>query len=118
MIDGIDAVNYIDDNFCKQQKTTFGDNNYFATLGGMSAMGKALENMVLVLSVWDDHAVSMNWLDSAYPPDVDSTKPGILRGRCDPAAGDPENVESAHPDAEVIYSNIKLGALNSTFTAA
>lgn len=84
----------------------------------MSAMGKSLEKMVLVLSVWDDHAVSMNWLDSAYPPEADSAKPGILRGRCDPEAGLPETVEAAHPDATVTYSNIKIGALNSTFAAA
>jgi cellulose 1,4-beta-cellobiosidase len=117
-IEGIDPVSHIDDSFCEQQKTVFGDNNYFATLGGMAAMGKTLEKMVLVLSVWDDHAVSMNWLDSAYPPDADSTKPGILRGRCDPTAGEPATVEADHPDATVIYSKIRLGSLNSTFTAA
>ena len=80
-------------------------------------MGKSLEKMVLVLSIWDDHAVSMNWLDSHYPVDADKSKPGIARGRCDPEAGDPKTVEAAHPDASVIYSNIKLGALNTTFTA-
>ena len=44
----------------------------------------------------------MNWLDSNYPPE----------------AGLPETVEKAHPDAYVVYSNIKVGAINSTFTAA
>lgn len=53
-VDGIDPVNYISDNFCKQQKATFGDDNYFATVGGLAGMGKSLQNMVLVLSVWDD----------------------------------------------------------------
>jgi cellulose 1,4-beta-cellobiosidase len=59
----------------------------------------------------------MNWLDSNYPTDGDASKPGIARGRCDATAGDPKVVEAAHPDAYVIYSNIKLGALNSTFAA-
>jgi len=60
----------------------------------------------------------MNWLDSNYPPEADPRKPGVARGRCDPEAGLPETVEKEHPDAYVIYSNIKLGAINSTFTAA
>lgn len=57
----------------------------------------------------------MNWLDSSYP--TDKTGPGVARGTCDPAAGLPETVEAAHPDATVVYSNIKIGSLNSTFTA-
>ncbi|KAH8884451.1 glycoside hydrolase [Thozetella sp. PMI_491] len=116
-IEGIDPVNHISDDFCKQQKSVFKDNNYFASVGGMAGMGKSLEKMVLVLSVWDDHAVSMNWLDSHFPTDATATSPGVARGRCDPAAGEPKTVEAAHPDAYVIYSNIKLGAINSTFAA-
>lgn len=87
-------------------------------MGGMAKMGDAMKAMVLVLSVWDDHAVSMNWLDSVYPTDGDPTKPGIKRGTCDPAAGLPATVEAAHPNASVIYSNIKYGAINSTFTVS
>jgi cellulose 1,4-beta-cellobiosidase len=115
-IEGISG-NEISDDFCAQQKTVFGDNNYFSTVGGMAKMGEQLKKMVLVLSVWDDHAVSMNWLDSNYPPEGDSSKPGVARGRCEPTAGDPEVVEKAHPDATVVYSNIKIGSLNSTFKA-
>lgn len=55
--------NSITDDFCAAQKTAFGDNNYFKTKGGLAKMGEALKSMVLVLSIWDDHAVSMNWLD-------------------------------------------------------
>lgn len=62
-IAGVDAANSITDGFCEQQKTAFGDNNYFKTKGGLAKMGEALKSMVLVLSIWDDHAVSMNWLD-------------------------------------------------------
>ena len=54
VIEGVDPVNAITDQFCEQQKTAFGDNNYFKTIGGLAAMGKSLEKMVLVLSVWDD----------------------------------------------------------------
>ncbi|KAK4128776.1 glycoside hydrolase family 7 protein [Parathielavia appendiculata] len=118
VIESVDPTNEISEGFCEQQKTAFGDNNYFKTLGGMAQMGEQLKKMVLVLSVWDDHAVYMNWLDSNYPTDADPSKPGVARGRCDPEAGVPETVEAEHPDAYVIYSNIKIGALNSTFPAA
>ncbi|KAL2180395.1 glycoside hydrolase family 7 protein [Thermothelomyces heterothallicus CBS 202.75] len=118
VIEGVDPTNSITDEFCEQQKTAFGDTNYFKTVGGLSAMGKSLEKMVLVLSIWDDHAAAMNWLDSNYPTDGDPSKPGVARGRCDAEAGLPENVEAEHPDASVTYSNIKIGAINSTFTAA
>ena len=53
-IEGIDPVNHISEDFCDQQKTTFGDNNYFKTVGGLTGMGKSLTKMVLVLSIWDD----------------------------------------------------------------
>ncbi|KAJ9142186.1 Glucanase [Pleurostoma richardsiae] len=114
---GVDPVNHISEAYCAQQKTAFGDQDHFAAVGGLAAMGKALQKMVLVLSIWDDHAVSMNWLDSHFPTDADPSKPGVARGRCDPAAGDPKTVEAAHPDASVVYSNIKIGSINSTFAA-
>jgi len=50
----------------------------------------------------------MNWLDSHFPTDADQGKPGVARGRCDPTAGLPKTVESSHPDASVVYSNIKV----------
>lgn len=110
--------NSITDDFCSAQKSAFNDTNTFAEKGGLAAMGKSAENMVLVLSIWDDHAVSMNWLDSKYPPTADASAPGVTRGTCDPAAGLPATVEADHPDASVTYSNIKVGSLNTTFTAA
>ncbi|KFY13943.1 hypothetical protein V492_02956 [Pseudogymnoascus sp. VKM F-4246] len=113
-IDGIDATNEITDAFCDQQKTAFADTNYFKTLGGMSGFSDALDApMVLSMSIWDDHAASMNWLDSTYP--VGGTAPGNLRGDCDPTAGDPATVEAAHPDATVTFSNIRFGPIGSTF---
>jgi len=60
--------NSITDSYCKAQKTTFGDNNHFASLGGLNSMGGSLSRgMVLTLSVWDDHAVNMLWLDVGIP---------------------------------------------------
>ena len=36
--------------------------------------------MVLVMSLWDDHAVRMLWLDSTYP--VNGTQPGSALSSC------------------------------------
>jgi cellulose 1,4-beta-cellobiosidase len=65
--------NSITDSFCAAQKTTFGDQNLFATKGGLATMGAALaKGMVLVMSIWDDHTAQMLWLDSNVrnPPHI------------------------------------------------
>jgi len=54
--------NSITDNFCKNQKSVFGDDNHFSRTGGMKAMGDAFaKGMVLVMSIWDDYEVSCRW---------------------------------------------------------
>jgi cellulose 1,4-beta-cellobiosidase len=118
-ISGIDAVNSITDNFCAQQKTAFGDNNRFAAKGGLKQMGAALKSgMVLALSLWDDHAASMLWLDSDYPTTADPSSPGVARGTCPTTSGNPKDIESQNGSASVTYSNIKWGDLNTTFTGS
>ncbi|KAL0955417.1 hypothetical protein HGRIS_014910 [Hohenbuehelia grisea] len=105
------------DSFCDAQKTAFGDTNSFKSKGGLKGMGTAIGNgMVLVLSVWDDHAVNMLWLDSNYPTDADPTKPGIARGECAITSGKPTDVEANADGVQVTYSNIKWGDLGSTYT--
>jgi cellulose 1,4-beta-cellobiosidase len=114
-IAGIDAVNSITDAFCNQQKTVFGDTNTFEAKGGLAGMGAAISRgMVLVLSIWDDHAVNMLWLDSTYP--TDSTKLGAARGSCAITSGKPTEVEVTNAGASVTYSNIKIGPLGSTYS--
>ncbi len=56
----------------------------------------------------------MLWLDSTYP--TDSTSLGAARGSCATSSGVPSDVESAQASSKVIYSNIKFGSINSTFT--
>jgi len=114
-IPGIDPVNSISDSFCSQQKSVFGDQNYFKTLGGLDRMGQALgSGMVLVMSLWDDHAADCLWLDSTYP--TTSTALGATRGPCGTDTGVPKTMESEYPNSSVTYSNIKYGTLNSTFS--
>ncbi|RDW75272.1 glucanase-4 [Coleophoma cylindrospora] len=110
--------NEISDDFCAAQKTAFGDQNEFKTKGGLATMGAALSRgMVLVMSIWDDHAANMLWLDSDYPTTKNASTPGVSRGSCASTSGVPSDVESASGSATVTYSNIKWGAINSTFSA-
>merc|ERR1711998_531945 len=83
-------------------------------MGG--AIEKAIDaGVVLVMSLWDDHAANMLWLDSTYP--VDSTDPGALRGYCSADSGKPKDVESAQANSHVIFSDIKFGPIGSTTDA-
>ena len=83
------------------RKTAFGDENQFEAKGGLKTMGVAFEaGMVLVLSLWDDYAVNMLWLDSDYPTTADPSTPGIARGNCSTTSGVPADVESQSGSAK------------------
>jgi cellulose 1,4-beta-cellobiosidase len=113
---GLPQTNSVTDTFCNNQKKLFGDRNDFEAKGGLHSMGQALSRgMVLVLSLWDDHDVHMLWLDSDYPTTASPSTPGIARGPCATSSGVPTDVENNYPNAHVIYSNIKYGAIGSTF---
>ena len=69
-----------------------GDPNDFKNKGGLKKMGDAMANgMVLVMSIWDDHAANMLWLDSTYP--TTKTSIGGPRGTCATTSGKPSDVE-------------------------
>ncbi|KAK2602955.1 hypothetical protein N8I77_009449 [Diaporthe amygdali] len=109
--------NSITTDYCNAQKTAFGDTNVFSQKGGLAQMSKAVAApMVLVLSVWDDHAVNMLWLDSTFPVDK-AGSPGAARGSCSTSSGVPAEIEKSAPNSNVIYSNIKFGPIGSTFNA-
>ena len=113
---GGQTFNSITDKFCNTQKQAFGDPNQYEMKGGNKAMGDSLDRgMVLVMSLWDDHAVHMLWLDSDYPTNEPPTKPGVARGTCPITSGVPSDVESKYPNAYVAYSNIKFGEIGSTY---
>jgi cellulose 1,4-beta-cellobiosidase len=108
--------NVIDTAFCAAELTAFGETASFSNKGGMPAVSAALQaGMVLVMSVWDDYAVDMLWLDSTYP--TGSTTPGSNRGTCPTTGSDPATVEAKYPSAKVIFSDIRVGPINSTFTS-
>lgn len=106
--------NSVTEDYCVAQKAAFGDNTSFMDKGGLATMSAALAKpMVLVMSLWDDHAANMLWLDSTYP--TDSTNLGAARGSCATTSGVPADVEAEQPGGSVIYSNIKFGPIGSTF---
>jgi len=106
--------NSITSDFCTAQKKEFGDDDSFTPHGGLKQMGKALgRGMVLVMSIWDDSAAHMLWLDSSYP--AGKTGPGVARGPCDTSTGEPGQTRAKYPDSLVKYSNIKFGAVGTTF---
>lgn len=114
---GVTGYNSITDAYCNAQKAAFGDETSFQDKGGLAQMGKALaEGMVLVMSLWDDHYANMLWLDSTYP--TTSTGLGAVRGTCATTSGAPSDVESASGSSNVIYSNIRFGPINSTYTGS
>jgi cellulose 1,4-beta-cellobiosidase len=110
---GLDPFDSITDGNCDAQKQAFGESNDFKSHGGMKAMSDSLERgMVLVMSIWDDAAANMLWLDSVYP--ANATGAGAERGPCSPDSGAPADVEKSAPDAFVQFSNIKFGEIGST----
>ncbi|KAG6906539.1 Exoglucanase 1, partial [Tephrocybe rancida] len=117
IIPGLDSYDSVTGAYCDAQKTAFGDTKQFQAKGGLTAMGKAAKNgMVLVLSVWDDHAVNMLWLDSTYPTTGDPSTPGVGRGTCATTSGTPTDVEANAPNSSVTYSNIRFGDIGSTYS--
>jgi len=112
---GIKQFDSVSDSFCSTLKNLFGDKNDFAAKGGIKKMGASLaRGMVLVMSLWDDHAAHMLWLDSNYPTTVPPSQPGIARGNCSTSSGVPSQVESQYPNSNVIFSNIRSGDIGST----
>ena len=116
-IPGMAAYDSVSDAFCSAQKTAFNDGNDFSARGGLTKMGKAFDKgMVLVMSIWDDYAANMLWLDSSYPTNLPTTNPGVTRGTCATTSGAPADVESQQANASVTFSNIKFGDIGSTYS--
>jgi cellulose 1,4-beta-cellobiosidase len=111
---GSKTYNSLSDDMCAAHKQVFGDTNDFKNKGGMSAMSGQLDKgMVLVMSLWDDHAADMLWLDSTYPKT--KTSLGGPRGSCATSSGDPDSTESKDASAYVEYSNVRFGEIDSTY---
>jgi len=99
---------------CENVKNAFTDKNDFKAKGGLNKMGQSLKKgMFLVMSIWDDHDANMLWLDSTYP--TDKTSWGGPRGTCDINSGKPSDVENQFPDSHVMYSDIRVGDIGSTY---
>jgi cellulose 1,4-beta-cellobiosidase len=98
------------DEITRQIKEKYSETNHFEQLGGFKRMGESFKRgMVLVMSLWDDTAVNMLWLDSTFPKG--STELGSKRGPCPDNRQGVDWLRRTYPDSKVIYSNIKVEAI-------
>ena len=112
------AFDSLTDDFCDAAKTLFTDPKTYQKLGGMKQLGGNFDKgMTLVMSLWDDSAASMLWLDSQYPVDADPSKPGVTRGPCGTDTGKPEDERKLTPNSYVAFSNIRYGEIDSTYSS-
>jgi len=104
----------ITDGMCSRKSEYFGDAaDVFGAKGGLKQMGEAMRRgMVLVLSIWDDMATGMTWLDATAPYPVPAWVRGASRGSCSQESG--KEARKDHPDAYVVYRNIRYGEIGST----
>ena len=115
---GSKSFDSLSDDFCAAAKTLFTDPNTYQRLGGMKQLdGPFDKGMTLVMSLWDDAAASMLWLDSDYPTDADPSKPGVARGPCSVDSGKPADERRKTPSSYVAFSNIRYGEIDSTYSA-
>jgi len=116
---GSEAGDSVTDSFCSAQKSAFDDLDDTAAKGGLRQMGKALgRGMTLVLSLWDDSAVNMLWLDSKYPATADPATPGVVRGPCPGGeSSTPAYIRQHFADASVKFTNLAVGEIGSTVKA-
>lgn len=115
-LQNVEAASTITDKLCSQVKDAFGDINDFGKKGKLKVMGESLQRgIVLAMSIWDDHAAHLLWLDSNYPREKDPSTPGVARGTCPTSSGVPREVEEQYPNAYVKYMNIRVGDINSTY---
>lgn len=106
----------ITDNMCAEAKTLFGDQNDFKAKGALKQMGESLKDgMVLVMSLWDDAAAHMLWLDSTFPTTKTEKGSGGPRGECPTTSGDPNYIHQHYPHSSVSYSDIRIGDIDSTY---
>ncbi|KAJ5311739.1 hypothetical protein N7476_007599 [Penicillium atrosanguineum] len=94
---------------------------YFVSMdadGGLSGMSTAMENdIVLVMSLWDDHYSDMLWLDSEYSTNATVLGLGVDRGTCAKTSGALDTIESSDASYTLAFSNITVGPIGSTYSS-
>ncbi|KAH9824322.1 family 7 glycoside hydrolase [Melampsora americana] len=120
-IPSMKSFDSISPEFCNASKTALeGGHNDFQDKGGFTALSDSLERgMVLAMSIWDDHSdTKMLWLDGSYPIESDPKLPGVVRGPCTAENSNATFIEKTYPNATVVFSNIRIGDLDSTCQSA
>ncbi|CAD7955449.1 unnamed protein product [Amoebophrya sp. A120] len=113
------------DSFCHKFVDAVGEKHEheqggFIAKGNMKGMGEAMKlGMVLVLSLWNDWEVQMDWLNSnPFPNKMGADgKPhfGTFRGPCEPNKYDRDFTEAAgfRENRKTSFSDIKVTGIGS-----
>jgi cellulase len=98
---GPPAINYLNQEYCAKSGA-----RRYEELGSMKGMGASMtRGMVLAFSIWWDEGGFMNWLDAENA------------GPCNATEGNPTIIRQVEKDPTVIFSNIKWGEIESTYSA-
>jgi len=114
----------ITDEFCEASRDAFKEANFgHGDLGGLKTMGEAMgRGMVVSMSIWDDDWARMLWLDGVKNSiEQDPNQVGVKRGPCAFEYGSHADMmayNQQHGPVEVTFSNIKYGAIGSTYAGA
>ncbi|KAG8917058.1 hypothetical protein FRC01_002690 [Tulasnella sp. 417] len=115
VVPGLSSYTSIKNNFCANEKTVFGETDYFAQQGGLTQVGSSLNRGgVLVFGISDDEDRYLQWLDGVWPSDQDPSVPGVKRGSCSATSGDVNDIRVSAANASVTFSNVRIGDIGTT----
>jgi len=98
-----ESFDSVSDSYCAAENAAF-PGSMFMQRGAMSNIENSLRRgQVLVMSIWNDAATNMLWLDGTT-----GTGAGDLRGPC----GTTDS--SSNGNSQVVFSNIKFGDIGTT----
>jgi cellulose 1,4-beta-cellobiosidase len=105
--------NSITPAFCTEELAAFKEVNSFGDFGGFAGISAAFtKGMVLAFAVEGNYfGNETQWLDGTYPFGMPATVEGAVRGPC---AVNTASTDPVGNNAGVTFSNIRIGAINST----
>jgi cellulose 1,4-beta-cellobiosidase len=99
--------------YCNEELAAFKEVHSFEDFGGFASITAAFtKGMVLAFAIEGDYfGNGTQWLDGIYPLGVLATVEGAARGPC---AVNTASTDLVGNNAGVTFSNIRIGAINST----
>jgi cellulose 1,4-beta-cellobiosidase len=117
-VPGMKKHNSISDTYCAARSAAFNESDASAARGGLKTMGESLaRGVVLIFSLWTDSSdTAMMWLDGEkYPANATAGAQGSARGTCSAKESGPKFITENFADAAVVFADVKVGDIGSTF---